>query len=133
MGVFMKVGLVGLAGADEAFTLATQWAYGEDKEVLQRIGELCLRFDEAAEKLLQVNDVVDARLVWIDSLAQVLVREKTKWKKDVQKAASGTSASVGRLAGTNDDMIGALSRLEAGIGSFLDGTRKKIFLKIVSF
>lgn len=93
----VQVGLVGLCGADEAMTVATHWAYGEDREVMRQIGDLCVRFDAAAEKLQRVNDAVDTRLAWIDTLAQALFRERSKWIKDVQKAASGSSNSVGRL------------------------------------
>ena len=133
----VQVALVGCAGSDEAMALATTWSRAEDAAVVTAMTELCERFDAAAAAILEVNDAVDARLLWIDMLAGALVKEKSKWKvcgvlschwsfahcktqRDIQKAQSGSSSSVGRLAGTNDDMITALSRLEAGIGTFAE-------------
>ncbi len=114
----VQVALVGFAGADEAVTMATGWSRGEDAAVVTAMAELSERFDRAAAAVLEVNDAAEARLTWIDGLASVLVREKTKWRRDILKAQSGSASSVGRLAGTNDDMIAALSRLDAGIGTF---------------
>ena len=59
----VQVALVGCAGADEAFALATAWSRAEDAAVVTAMTELCERFDAAAGAIMEVNDAADARLL----------------------------------------------------------------------
>lgn len=119
----LQVAYVGFAGNDEAISMTTEWSGAEDEAIVSSMEELQIKFDTAANKMLEINDAVDTRLMYIDELASELAKEKIKWKKDlrsVSKAQSGNTASFGKLAGASEDMIGALSRLEVGIGAFTD-------------